>query len=70
MIYKALYIMLLMRANPLRGQVGGGLGSGERDFFFGPCEIALSRQASAISQVKSTIRTGLYQSEVHWYLCT
>jgi hypothetical protein len=24
MIYKALYIMLLMRANPLRGQEGGG----------------------------------------------
>jgi hypothetical protein len=24
MIYTALYIMLLMRAKPLRGQVGGG----------------------------------------------
>ncbi len=24
--------MLLMRANPLRGQVGGGLGPGSRDF--------------------------------------
>jgi hypothetical protein len=36
-----------MWANPLRGQVGGGLGPGNRDFF-GPCDIATSRQASAI----------------------
>jgi hypothetical protein len=26
LIYTALYLMLLMQANPLRGQVGGGLG--------------------------------------------
>ncbi len=36
-----------MRANPLPEQVGGGLGPGNRDVF-GPCEIASSRQASAI----------------------
>jgi hypothetical protein len=44
------------------GRGGRGLGTGNRDFF-GPCEMASSRQASAISQVKSTIRTGLYL----WY---
>ncbi len=48
MIYTAPYVMLLMRATPLRGQVIGGL-PGDEDFF-GPCEIALSRQVSAISQ--------------------
>jgi hypothetical protein len=42
MIYTASYVMVLMRADPLRGQVGGGLGPGNRDFF-GPCEMASSR---------------------------
>jgi hypothetical protein len=46
MIYMALNVMLLMRANPLRGQVGGGLVPGNRDFF-GPCEMASSWQGSA-----------------------
>ncbi len=32
MIYTAPYVMLLMRANPLRGQVGGGWAGGKRDF--------------------------------------
>jgi hypothetical protein len=41
------YVMLLMRANQLLGQVGGGLGPGNRDFF-GPCEMASSCPASAI----------------------
>jgi hypothetical protein len=31
--------MFLMRADPLRGQVGRGLGPGNREFF-GPCEMA------------------------------
>jgi hypothetical protein len=37
MIDKALYVMLLLRANPLRGK-WEGLGPGNRDFF-GPCEM-------------------------------
>jgi hypothetical protein len=41
---------------------GRGLGPGNRDFF-GPCEIALSRQVSAIWGPKRP-----YQSEVHmWF---
>jgi hypothetical protein len=47
MISTAPYLMLLMRANPLRGQAGNGLGPGNQDFF-GPREIAFSLQASAI----------------------
>jgi hypothetical protein len=35
------------RADPLRGQVGGGWGPGNLDFF-GPCVIASSRKARAI----------------------
>jgi hypothetical protein len=35
-------VMVLMLADPLQGQVGGGLGPGNRDFF-GPCEVASSR---------------------------
>jgi hypothetical protein len=35
MIYTALYIMFLMRANPLLGQVGGG-GALEISTFLGP----------------------------------
>ncbi len=58
MIYTAPYVMLLMRADKLQGQVGGGwaleietfLGPENRDFF-GPCEMASSRQASAITLV-------------------
>jgi hypothetical protein len=38
MNYMAPYVMLLIPANPLRGQVGWGLGPGSRDFF-GPCEL-------------------------------
>jgi hypothetical protein len=34
MIYTTMYIMLLMRTNPLQRQVGGGLGPGNRDFFW------------------------------------
>jgi hypothetical protein len=41
MIYTAQYVMFLMRADPLRGQVVGGLGPGIQDFF-GPCEMASS----------------------------
>jgi hypothetical protein len=41
-IYMAPYVMFMMRANPLRGQVEGGLGPGNRDFF-GPCEMDSSR---------------------------
>jgi hypothetical protein len=33
MIYMALYVMFLMRANPLLGQVGGGLVLGNLKFF-------------------------------------
>jgi hypothetical protein len=39
MIYVARYVMLLMRANPLRGKWDGAAGHGNRDFF-GPCEMA------------------------------
>jgi hypothetical protein len=51
MIYTAPYVMLLMQANPI--QVGGGLGPGNRDFF-GPCEMALNRQPSAIGGPKKS----------------
>ncbi len=40
LIDTALYVMLLMRANPLLGQVGGGLGPGNL-YFLGP-QIALT----------------------------
>ncbi len=33
MIYASPYVMLLMRANPLRGQVERGLGPGNQDLF-------------------------------------
>ena len=33
MIYTGPYLMLLMRANPLRGQVERGLGPGNQDLF-------------------------------------
>jgi hypothetical protein len=33
MIYTAPCVMFLMRADPLRGQVGGGLGPGNGEFF-------------------------------------
>jgi hypothetical protein len=39
MIYTAPYILLLMRVNPLRRQVGGGFSPGNQDFF-GPREMA------------------------------
>jgi hypothetical protein len=42
MIYTAPYVMLLMQANSLQGQVGGGFDPANRDFF-GPCEMAPSR---------------------------
>ncbi len=41
-IYMALHVMVLMWADPLRGQVGRGLGPGNR-YFFGSCEMASSR---------------------------
>jgi hypothetical protein len=53
MIYTAPYIMPLMRANPLQGHVGEGVGHRNRDFF-GPCKMASSRQASAIWGQKMT----------------
>jgi hypothetical protein len=31
-LYGHVLIMFLIQANPLRGQVGGGLGPGNRDF--------------------------------------
>jgi hypothetical protein len=42
MIYTAPCVMFLMRADPLLGQVGGGLAL-EILNFFGPCELASSR---------------------------
>ncbi len=50
MIYTAQCLMFWMRAYPLRGQVGGGWALEFKSFFnfFGPCEMALSRKASAI----------------------
>ncbi len=47
MVYTAPYIMFLMRADPLRGQVGGGWAL-EIETFFGPREIASNRLASTI----------------------
>jgi hypothetical protein len=47
MIYKTPYAMFFMRADPLRGQVGGGLGPGNCNSY-GAFEMALSRYASAI----------------------
>jgi hypothetical protein len=44
--------MFLMWADTLRGQVGGGWAYGE---FFGPCEMASSRQASAIWGPKNSV---------------
>ncbi len=43
MIYTAPWIMFWMRAYPLRGEVGGGLGPGIPEFF-GPCEMGTSRR--------------------------
>ncbi len=43
MIYTAPCIMFWMRANPLRGEVGGGWAL-EFESFFGPCEIAFGAQ--------------------------
>jgi hypothetical protein len=40
--------MLLMRANPLREQVGGGWGGPGNQDFFGLCEMASNCQESAI----------------------
>jgi hypothetical protein len=48
LIDTALYIILLMRANPLLGQVEGGLGPGSLDFF-GP-QMPLVQHLDAISQ--------------------
>jgi hypothetical protein len=42
-----MYIMCLMREDPLRGQVGGGWAL-EIETFLGPVKMASSRQASAI----------------------
>jgi hypothetical protein len=42
MIYMAPYLMPLIGADPLRGQVGGGWAPGNQEFF-GPCEMASSR---------------------------
>jgi hypothetical protein len=53
MIYTAPYVMLLMRANPLRGQIGVGWAGGNRDFF-GPSEMASSRQANGIRGPKKS----------------
>jgi hypothetical protein len=46
MIYMAPCVMFLMRADTLHGQVGGGWAL-EMQSFFGPCEMASSRQTSA-----------------------
>jgi hypothetical protein len=46
-IYTAPHVMLLMRATAITRASGNGLGPGNRNFF-GPCEMASSRQASAI----------------------
>ncbi len=50
MIYKALYLMLLMQVNPITRASGRGMHPRNRDFF-GPCEMASSRQAGALAQV-------------------
>ncbi len=47
MIYTGPYVMLLMQTSPLQGQVGGGWAL-EIETFFGPCEMASSREAIAI----------------------
>jgi hypothetical protein len=39
-IYTVPYVMLLMRANPLRRQLGGGLAWKKKYRLFGPCETA------------------------------
>ncbi len=44
--------MFWMRAYPLRGEVGGGWAL-EFLSFFGPCEMASSRKASAIWDTKN-----------------
>jgi hypothetical protein len=54
MIYTAPCIMLLVRANPLQGQVGGGPWN-----FFEPSEMALANQASAIQDPKKLRFSGL-----------
>jgi hypothetical protein len=52
-MYTGPYLMLLMRANPLRTRASGrGLGPENRDFF-GPCEMASSRLSTAIGAQKS-----------------
>ncbi len=48
MIYTCLCVMFLMRADTLRGQVGGGLRPGKLEFF-GP-QMALAYRLDAISQ--------------------
>jgi hypothetical protein len=60
MIYTALYVMLLMRANPLRGQVGGCWAGGNR-VFFGSSEMASSSQANAVRGPKKYRFLGLGQ---------
>ena len=52
MIYTALYIMFWMRAYPLLGQVGGGLGPGNLKFF--GLKMALTYRLHAISQGPKT----------------
>ncbi len=49
--------MFLMRADPLRGQVGRGRALESRGFW--PCEMASSRQASAIWGPKNSRFPGL-----------
>ncbi len=52
MIYTTLYVMFLMCADPLRGQVGGGWAL-EMMTFLGPCEMASSSKASVIWGLKN-----------------
>jgi hypothetical protein len=56
--------MLLMGANPLRGGKWEGLGPGNRDFF-GPCEMASSRKASAIWGRKKSRKGGVGEPGEH-----
>ncbi len=56
MIYTAPCVMLLMRAASITWASGRGLGPGNREFS-GPCEMASSRKASAISGLKINKKT-------------
>ncbi len=74
LIYTSPYVMLLMRANPLREQVGGGWARGneplgechlgpKKSRFPGPNPLSLA-QVMGLPASKA-LRTGPYQSVVH-----